>query len=110
MTVYVDSMKAPYRGMVMCHMLADTDEELHSMAYRIGIDRKHWQSPEKTSGSHYDICKSKRAIAIRHGAVEITLRQAAAMNMRRRITGKLGAPEDAEQWVKAHFGSKKACK
>jgi len=96
--VYVDDMKAPYRGMLMCHMVADSDEELHAMAATIGVQRRWWQSPEKTSGSHYDIAQSKRALAVAAGAVEITLRQCSAMNLRRRVTGQLGSPADAEQW------------
>ena len=100
MTVYVDDMKAAFGRMVMCHMLADTDEELHAMAARIGVARRWWQSPAKTSGSHYDIALSKRALAVQHGAVEITLRQAAAMNHRRRLTGELGRPEDAQAWAR----------
>lgn len=102
MAVYVDDMKAPYRGMLMCHMLADSDEELHAMAARIGVARRWWQSPERTSGSHYDICQSKRALAVAAGAIEITLRQAAAMNFRRRATGTLGSPEDAWEWLKKY--------
>lgn len=102
MTVYVDDMRASYGRMVMCHMLADTDAELHAMAARIGVARRWWQSPAKTSGSHYDIALSKRALAVAAGAVEITLRQAAAMNARRRVTGQLGEPCDAWDWVKAH--------
>lgn len=99
MTVYVDDMRAPYgRNLVMCHMLATTDEELHAMAAHIGVARKWWQSPEKTSGSHYDICLSKRALAVKAGAVEITWRQAGAMNFQRRMTGALGDPLTAEQW------------
>lgn len=98
MTVYVDDMRAKYGRMVMCHMLADTDEELHAMAARIGVARRWWQSPEKTSGSHYDIALSKRALAVAAGAVEITWRQAGCMNLRRRVTGELGTPEDAEAW------------
>jgi hypothetical protein len=96
MTVYVDDMKAKYGRMVMCHMIADTDEELHAMAEKIGVARKWWQSPEKTSGSHYDIALSKRAIAVQLGAVEITWRQCGAMNRRRRMTGTLGQP--GEVW------------
>ncbi len=48
MTVYVDDMQAQYGRMKMCHMIADTDEELHAMADLIGIARKWWQSPAKT--------------------------------------------------------------
>lgn len=99
MTVYVDDMRARLGRMVMCHMLADTDDELHAMAARIGVARRWWQSPQKTSGSHYDIALSKRALAVEYGAVEITVRQAAAMNLRRRLTGQLGAPGEAEQWL-----------
>lgn len=100
MAVYVDDMKAKFGRMVMCHMLADTDDELHAMAAQIGVARRWWQSPAKTSGSHYDIALSKRAMAVQHGAIEITMRQAAAMNARRRITGQLGSPADAIEWLR----------
>lgn len=102
MAVYVDDMKASYGRMKMCHMLADTDEELHAMAQRIGVARKWWQSPQKTSGSHYDIALSKRALALAAGAISISWRQAGAMNSRRRITGSLGSPETAVEWLRAH--------
>ncbi|BCF96579.1 hypothetical protein PPGU19_011480 [Paraburkholderia sp. PGU19] len=99
MTVYVDDMNAAYGRMKMCHMLADTDDELHAMAATIGVAKRWWQSPEKTSGSHYDIALSKKALAIAAGAIEITWRQAGAMNTRRRVTGELGDPADAVEWV-----------
>ncbi len=108
MTVYVDDMKASYGRMKMCHMLADTDNELHAMAALIGVARKWWQSPEKTSGSHYDIALSRRAIAVRYGAVEITWKQASAMNARRRVTGRLGDPSDAWDWLKARNDERRA--
>lgn len=108
MTVYVDDMRAGFGRMVMCHMLADTDDELHAMAAQIGVARRWWQSPEKTSGSHYDIALSKKALAIAAGAVQITLKQAAAMNARRRVTGELGKPEEAWEWLKAHMESRRA--
>lgn len=100
MAVYVDDMRANFGRMVMCHMIADTDDELHAMAVKIGVARRWWQSPEKTSGSHYDIALSMRAKAVAAGAIEITWRQAGSMNWRRRITGTLGSPDDAEQWRK----------
>jgi hypothetical protein len=101
--VYVDDMRAKLGRMVMCHMIASSDLELHAMATRIGVARKWWQSPAKTSGSHYDIALSKRALAVKYGAVEITLRQCAAMNLRRRVTGSLGDPDEAEAWMRAHM-------
>lgn len=74
MAVYVDSMRAPFGRMVMCHMLADTSEELHAMARRIGVARR-WCQYEGTYREHYDICLSKRKAAVAAGAVEITWRQ-----------------------------------
>lgn len=103
--VYVDDMHLSAMGrfgrMKMSHLIADTDEELHAMAARIGVARRWWQSPEKTSGSHYDIAMSKRELALKCGAVAITLKQCSAMNARRRVTGELGRPEDALRWLHA---------
>lgn len=103
MTVHVDDMYRRSIGrfgcMKMSHLMADTDEELHALAQHIGVARRHWQSPEATSGSQYDICLSKRQLAIVAGAIEITLRQCAAMNKRRRETGQLGDPQSAEAWL-----------
>ncbi len=105
MTVYVDDMEAAYGRMKMCHMLADTDEELHAMADTIGVQRKWWQAPPKHD-SHYDIALSKRALAVKAGAILITWRQAGAMNARRRNTGKLGDPNTAVDWLKEHIAKK----
>lgn len=85
MSVYVDNMRAPYGRLIMCHMIADTDEELHAMADRIGVARKWHQAPPKASSSHYDICLSKRALAVAAGAVEITWRQAAILTQAKRM-------------------------
>ena len=80
------------------------------MADKIGVARKWWQSPEKTSESHYDICLSKKALAIQYSAIEITWRQAGAMNSRRRVTGQLGKPEDTEEWLKAYMEERRKLK
>lgn len=84
MSVYVDNMRAPYGRLIMCHMIADTDEELHAMADKIGVARKWHQAPPKASSSHYDICLDKRALAVQYGAIEITWRAAAMMTRARR--------------------------
>lgn len=85
MTVYVDDMyrypMGRYRGMQMSHMIADTEEELHAMASKIGVARKWYQ------GDHYDICRSKRTLAVKNGAIEITIRQLGQMSIRRRRRG-----------------------
>ncbi|QUN29514.1 DUF4031 domain-containing protein [Cupriavidus sp. KK10] len=70
MTVYVDDMEASYGRMVMCHMLADTTEELLGMADKIGVDRK-WLQKAGTHHEHFDIAKSKRTLAVQLGAVQI---------------------------------------
>lgn len=66
--VYVDDMQATLGRMVMCHMFADTVLELHEMACRIGIRRQWFQDK---SAPHYDVCKSKRSLAVEAGAEEI---------------------------------------
>lgn len=73
MTVYVDDMAAPFRRMIMFHMISDNLAELHAMADRIGIARRWFQ------GDHYDISLAKRALAVRFGATEITWRQCGMM-------------------------------
>lgn len=112
MAVYVDDMAAPYGRLIMCHLIADTDDELHAMAERIGVARKWHQAPPRHA-SHYDIAKGKRAMAVAAGAIEITQRQAAAMLARRRKTGELGAPGEALEWLRAQcrgaVGSTMAC-
>lgn len=78
MSVYVDDMAAPFGNMVMCHMWADTDAELLAMADQIGVQRKWIQGHselsfgkhKKASWVHFDIAKSKRALAVLAGAIE----------------------------------------
>lgn len=81
--VYVDDMQAGYGRMVMCHMVADTDDELHTMADRIGVARR-WHQKNGTPHSHYDICKAKRALAVEFGAVQIGRRELAEIIQRKR--------------------------
>lgn len=73
MAVYVDDMRAQFGRMIMCHMLADTDAELHEMADKIGVARRWFQK------DHYDVCLEKRRLAVEFGAIEITWREAGAM-------------------------------
>jgi hypothetical protein len=67
MAVYIDNAKNPYGRMKMCHMLADTIEELHEMADKLGLKRKWFQGAASTP--HYDICLAKRDQALALGAV-----------------------------------------
>ena len=82
MSVYVDGSLYGYGRMVMCHMIADTPAELHAMADRIGVARRWFQAPPKASFWHYDIAKSKRALAVAAGAIECD-RNTFVANLRR---------------------------
>lgn len=83
MTVYVDEAKHPYGRMIMCHMMADTTEELLAMADRIGVARK-WLQKAGTVSEHFDISKGKRAEAVTAGAVEVASRELGLLMQRKR--------------------------
>lgn len=68
MAVYVDRARHRYGRMILCHMLADSVGELLKMADEIGVARRWFQCG---SHPHFDICQSKRALAIACGAIEI---------------------------------------
>lgn len=70
MSVYVDRVELGYGRLVMCHMIGDSSDELHAMAAHIGVARRWFQTPPKASFWHYDIAKSKRALAVGAGAID----------------------------------------
>lgn len=72
MSVYVDDAFIPYGRMKMCHMMADTETELHHMADFCRIAGKHFQDGKRP---HYDLCIRKRSEAINMGAIPITSRE-----------------------------------
>ena len=67
MSVYVDKATWPWRGKMWGHMMADTIEELHEFAGRIGLKREWFQNAKGIP--HYDVTVKKRDEAIRLGAV-----------------------------------------
>lgn len=69
MAVYVDNARIPFRGWLMCHMFADSLDELHAMAQRLGLKRSWFQRGSVLA--HYDVCLTKRARALRLGAVAV---------------------------------------
>lgn len=112
MAVYVDDMAASFtpthvqgRRYVMCHMMADTDEELMAMADKIGVNRKWIQRVR--SGTHFDIAKSKKAQAIKLGAVEITAKEMAAYAWHRRTFGFNAVPSVALEKMKLAISARK---
>lgn len=57
-------------GCQWCHMTADTPDELHAFAARLGL-RRSWAQHEGTARLHYDLTPGKRAAAVHLGAVEV---------------------------------------
>lgn len=86
MSVYVDDMRASFGNMVMCHMIADSTEELLQMADVIGVQRK-WIQKANFPDEHFDIALSKRKLAIKAGAKQISMRELAKI-IRSKRTGK----------------------
>ena len=74
MPVYVDNMRAPFGRMILCHMAADSTGELLAMADAIRVSRK-WIQYSGTDREHFDISLGRRALAIQHGAIQLTMRE-----------------------------------
>ncbi len=72
MLVYVDNARHSFGRMTLCHLMGDTADELHSMADKIGMERRWFQNRRVP---HYDICLKQKALAIRAGVIEIDRKQ-----------------------------------
>lgn len=70
MTVYVDDAVSLWRGQRWAHLMADTLDELHAFAQRLGVPRHSFQ--DRTSGAHYDIPAALREQALALGATPIS--------------------------------------
>lgn len=73
MAVYVDPLmevtpNARWKWRWSCHLLADSEPELHAFAARLGLKRSWFQ---KKSAPHYDLTANKRALAVQLGAKEV---------------------------------------
>lgn len=65
-----------WRHQKACHLVGDTEAELHKFAASIGLQRSWFQ--EHSRLPHYDLTASKRAIAIEAGALPLTVREMVA--------------------------------
>ena len=68
MAVYVDTPLFAFKGMKMCHMVADTPAELDQMADKLKLNRS-WKRYNKLP--HYDLSRSKREQAIAFVALPV---------------------------------------
>ena len=87
MAVYIDELRPVgsvrsgcfgNRVRYACHLMADTDAELERVRKEIGL-RRGW-----LHGDHYDLPASKRAVAIRQGAVEVPSSELVKLRQRKR--------------------------
>ena len=76
--VYVDNFSDAtgrnFGRMKMSHMVADTRSELFEMCKKIGVQTK-WVQEFGTIKEHFDICLSKKRLAVMYGAKEINMRE-----------------------------------
>ena len=74
--VYVDDARIRWRGLEWSHLVADTPDELHDAAAKLGL-RREW-AQDKGRTLHYDLPEHVREAAIQRGiAVAITWRELA---------------------------------
>jgi hypothetical protein len=76
--VYVDPLfnyggSATFQWKTLCHMFADTLDELHTMAAMIRLKRVWFQDKRLP---HYDLTEGKQKEALRKGAVLVKGRKA----------------------------------
>jgi hypothetical protein len=98
-----------------CHMVStESEEELHAFANRLGLKREWVQLRPKASAAHYDLTPSKRALAMKLGAKEVSARELVMENFdglfKRPRCGKYVGDNDATcpiltcQRAKGHSG------
>lgn len=82
MAVYIDALikwggSATFKWKESCHMFADTPEELHAMAKKIGLKREWFQDHSRLP--HYDLNKKRRVAAIKAGCIEADRKKTVSM-------------------------------
>jgi hypothetical protein len=91
-TIYVDDANIPAtvrngsrsHTSAWCHLTADTQDELHEFAARLGLKRSYFQPGRPLGGKpspfwHYDLTAGKRAQAVALGAREVSARELPAI-------------------------------
>lgn len=92
MTVYVDNLRMPARvGRIQAnwsHLTADSTEELLAFAAKLGLRPSWIQNPGHIWKEHFDVTDTKRALAVKLGAREITMREASVLWAAKREAGR----------------------
>lgn len=78
--IYVDNAGVLKHGYAWSHLVADSIQELHEFAARIGLPSRAFH--RNARHPHYDITARQRQHAIRHGAMSITAREAVRIGLR----------------------------
>lgn len=88
MCVYIDQIiiwpgkKAKCFNAGSCHLTADTLDELHLFAEKLGLKREWYQDHPLVK--HYDLTVKKRALALQLGAIEMSFREQKQLGIGRR--------------------------
>lgn len=71
--VYVDNMNAKIRDWICCNMVADADWELIAMGDEIGLKREWVKTGMYRDRLHFEVALSKKKLAIKAGALEVSM-------------------------------------
>ena len=86
--IYVDDFRCPARvgrlNARWSHLTADTRDELHEFAARIGL-RRSWFQDKGDGRWHYDVTDPKREQAIAAGAKSVGIREMGEIVRARRL-------------------------
>lgn len=89
MPVYVDDAVWPWRGRLWCHLMADTDDELHAFAERLGLQRVWLQhKPARPWLDHFDLPDYGREKAIILGAIPVSRAELVAVIRAKRAAAR----------------------
>ena len=82
MSIYVDTLfpcltNKNWKYNESCHLIGDTEEELHNFAKKLGLKREWLHEHPKLN--HYDLTKNTRAKAVKKGAIKINSRTLVSM-------------------------------
>jgi hypothetical protein len=83
MSCYVDELRdyrqrhdlPPRMRREWCHLTADTEDELHAFAARLGMRREWFQDHPRPERRHYDLTRERRERAVRAGALSVPARE-----------------------------------